>query len=47
MAEFVENKDILELLKEINVDYAQGYFIGKPLPVDMLFQEKQSKLSLA
>lgn len=31
VAEFVENEDILEILKEIGVDYAQGYHIGKPL----------------
>ncbi len=30
IAEFVENKEILDILKEIGVDYAQGYGIGKP-----------------
>ena len=30
IAEFVENNEVLEKLKEIGVDYAQGYFIGKP-----------------
>lgn len=30
IAEFVENDEILEILKEIGVDYAQGYGIGKP-----------------
>ncbi len=32
IAEFVENEAILEILKEIGVDFAQGYFIGKPGP---------------
>ncbi len=32
VAEFVENVDILKFLKLIEVDYAQGYLIGKPLP---------------
>lgn len=32
IAEFVEDKEILELLKTIGVDMAQGYFIGKPGP---------------
>lgn len=32
VAEFVENKEIIKLLKELNVDYAQGYGIGKPAP---------------
>lgn len=30
VAEFVESKEILETLENINVDYAQGYYIGKP-----------------
>ncbi len=30
IAEFVENGEIIKILKEYGVDYAQGYFIGKP-----------------
>jgi diguanylate cyclase (GGDEF)-like protein len=30
VAEFVESNEILEALREIGVDYAQGYAIGKP-----------------
>lgn len=30
IAEFVENKTVLDLLIEYGADYAQGYFIGKP-----------------
>ena len=30
VAEFVENKKILQLLKESGIDMAQGYYIGKP-----------------
>ncbi|MDH5446105.1 MAG: EAL domain-containing protein [Gammaproteobacteria bacterium] len=30
IAEFVENDDVLKLLMAYEVDYAQGYFIGKP-----------------
>jgi len=30
IAEFVENEEILEFLKEIEVDFAQGYHLGKP-----------------
>lgn len=30
VAEFVESREILEALREIGVDYAQGYAIGKP-----------------
>ncbi len=34
IAEFVENDDILEKLREIGVDYAQGYGIGRPRPIE-------------
>lgn len=30
VAEFVENEEILEIVKECGIDYAQGYYIGKP-----------------
>lgn len=30
IAEFVENAEILTLLEEIGIDYAQGYLIGRP-----------------
>ncbi len=30
IAEYVENQDILDLLKEIGVDYAQGFGVEKP-----------------
>lgn len=36
IAEFVENDEILELLRELGVDYAQGYGIGKKIPLDQL-----------
>lgn len=32
VAEFIENEAVLDLLREYGVDYAQGYFIGKPAP---------------
>ena len=34
IAEYVENSEILALLKEIGVDYAQGYGIAKPVPME-------------
>lgn len=36
VAEFVENADIMEALAEIGVDYAQGYALAKPAPVEEL-----------
>ncbi len=35
-AEYVENKEILECIKTIGIDYAQGYHISKPAPVKIL-----------
>ncbi|MGR9115586.1 MAG: EAL domain-containing protein [Gammaproteobacteria bacterium] len=36
IAEFVENEQIFNLLKELGVDYAQGYGLSKPLPLSEL-----------
>ncbi len=33
VAEFVETVDIVNELKEIGIDYAQGYYYGKPRPL--------------
>ena len=32
IAEFVENKEVMKSLQELQVDYGQGYYIGKPGP---------------
>lgn len=34
IAEFVENKAILEEIKTIGIDYAQGYGIARPVPLE-------------
>lgn len=34
IAEFVENEDIYQKLEAIGVDYAQGYGIARPMPLD-------------
>ncbi|WP_439510356.1 ammonium transporter [Marinimicrobium koreense] len=36
VAEFVESADILEALRELGVDFAQGYYLGKPKPLTAL-----------
>jgi EAL domain-containing protein (putative c-di-GMP-specific phosphodiesterase class I) len=36
VAEFVENSDVVLKLKEIGVDYSQGYGIAKPCPIEEL-----------
>ncbi|MCG6535964.1 MAG: EAL domain-containing protein, partial [Syntrophales bacterium LBB04] len=32
VAEYVEHRDIYEAVKELGIDYSQGYFVGKPSP---------------
>jgi Amt family ammonium transporter len=34
IAEFVESEEVFEALKDIGVDYAQGYHLGRPEPID-------------
>lgn len=33
IAEFVENEEVWAKLKSIGVDYGQGYYLGKPMPI--------------
>ena len=42
IAEFVENDGILQKLREIGVDYAQGYGIGRPIPIDEILVNRLS-----
>ena len=37
VAEYVESEAILTAISEMGVDYAQGYVIGKPEPLDTIF----------
>lgn len=34
VAEYVENREIAEVVRQLGVDYAQGYAFGKPEPLD-------------
>ncbi|MEJ2644630.1 MAG: PAS domain S-box protein [Gammaproteobacteria bacterium] len=34
IAEFVESEAVMEVLRSVGVDYAQGYWIGRPEPLD-------------
>lgn len=36
IAEYVENSKVLEMLREIGVDYAQGFVLGKPVALNVL-----------
>jgi EAL domain-containing protein (putative c-di-GMP-specific phosphodiesterase class I) len=39
IAEFVEDQEILDILREIGVDCAQGFHIGRPRPLDDILKE--------
>jgi Amt family ammonium transporter len=46
IAEFVENDAVLETLRSLGVDYAQGYHIGRPRPLDE-YPRPQAKAAAA
>ena len=37
VAEGVEDQETLELLSAMGVDYAQGFWIGRPAPIEELW----------
>lgn len=41
IAEFVEQEEVLKVLKRYGGDYAQGYFIGKPAPFSEIVKKVQ------
>lgn len=38
-AEFVENEEIFSIIAAMDIDYAQGYFVGKPASYSNYFQQ--------
>jgi diguanylate cyclase (GGDEF)-like protein/PAS domain S-box-containing protein len=38
VAEFVDTPEALAVLKDLRVDYAQGYYVGKPMPLSALLE---------
>jgi diguanylate cyclase (GGDEF)-like protein len=44
VAEYVENEATFAKLREIGVDYAQGHFVGMPLPLEDSFSKSRSKV---
>ena len=39
IAEYVEDEEILEILREIGIDFAQVYGIGRKMPIDELLAQ--------
>jgi diguanylate cyclase (GGDEF)-like protein len=44
VAEFVENEEVLEVVKDLGIDYAQGYYLGKPEPLEEKLKKHFSKV---
>ena len=42
VAEFVESSQSMTMLRDFGVDYAQGFFIGRPIPATELIQQLAS-----
>lgn len=36
VAEFVHSKEVYDKIKDIGVDYAQGYYLGQPAPISLV-----------
>jgi diguanylate cyclase (GGDEF)-like protein/PAS domain S-box-containing protein len=47
VAEFVETQATLDCLRSLGIDYAQGYFIDRPQPLEKLADHHSAQLSLA
>jgi EAL domain-containing protein (putative c-di-GMP-specific phosphodiesterase class I) len=44
IAEFVESDTMFDKLREANVDYIQGYTVGKPVSIEtLLMVDEQGK----
>jgi len=43
VAEFVENQDIIDRLEDIGINYAQGYAIGRPKPLETYIELRHSR----
>ena len=39
VAEYVESDETKDLITSLGVDYAQGYAVGKPLPLEEVLAE--------
>jgi diguanylate cyclase (GGDEF)-like protein/PAS domain S-box-containing protein len=47
IAEFVESEEILDMLRDLGVDYAQGYAIGRPQPFEQVYPIVDLPLAVA
>jgi diguanylate cyclase (GGDEF)-like protein len=43
VAEFVEDAETLDIVRAIGIDQAQGYVIGRPVPLDMMIEDHAAR----
>jgi len=41
VAEYIENEEILRIIKELDIDYGQGYLFSKPKPIEEIIDNEQ------
>uniref|UniRef100_A0A7C5SZS6 EAL domain-containing protein n=1 Tax=Thermocrinis ruber TaxID=75906 RepID=A0A7C5SZS6_9AQUI len=44
IAEYVESEEVLKVVKDLGIDYAQGYYLGKPEPLEEKLKKYFSKV---
>ena len=47
IAEFVNDQETVDLLREYGVEYGQGFFLGEPRPIELAVKEQLGKLEAA
>jgi len=48
VAEFVESEEVLQLVREAGITYAQGYYIGRPtVDLENLIQQPETEIEMA
>jgi EAL domain-containing protein (putative c-di-GMP-specific phosphodiesterase class I) len=41
VAEFISDKELFEEVKKLGIRYVQGYYLGKPKPIDVYYTEEK------
>jgi diguanylate cyclase (GGDEF)-like protein/PAS domain S-box-containing protein len=47
IAEFVETAEVLRTVRDLNIDYAQGYAVGRPEPLEHILQAHTASVEIS